>query len=983
MDRRSFLSATGAVGSAAALGGVARASDGASGGPNLLIGLSATASATDFEDRLPDEATMRSWNPRLGYAEVEVEDAGVYGRASVAARIQRRPEVRYVERERELQAFEIPDDPRYDDQYAPQQVRAERAWETSEAESGVTIAVVDQGVMYDHPDLADRFGSVEGKDFVVDDDDDPYPENMESEYHGTHVAGIAAATTDNDEGIAGVSNADLLSCRALNATGRGTTGDIADAVQWAADQGADVINLSLGGGGFSETMKNAVSYAVNQGSLPVCAAGNSGNEGVSYPAAYNECVAVAALDDEENLAGFSQYGQKLDVAAPGVDVLSCWTKSDAEYSRISGTSMACPAAAGVAALGKATHPDHGPNQLRDLLKSTAVDVGLPMKKQGAGRVDAANIVAEEDDRDNSQPVASYTVSGTPVFVDEAVTLDASRSGDPDGTIERYEWDLGDGTTATGETVTHTWTARGEYEVTLTVTDDEGATDEGTRSLEVLASERPTSSMWASATPVEVGETVAFDGRYSSDPDGSIASYDWDFDDGTTATGETATHTYDAPGEYAVELAVTDDSGEPATETERLVVEPEGEVPGEDRERLTRRGALERITETDVYEYSTATDEPARVDLSLITELGADFDLYCTLDGRRPTTTDYDRRSATTGNEDAIRLEGAVLDGETELGVLVAVYSGSGEYRLAIEERGDGGGDRPDNEPPEAAINANRTTVSPGDPVSMNALDAEDPDGEVVAYEWDFGNGTVDTGQFVTAFYEEPGTYRARLTVTDDDGATDTATKPIVVESDNEGPTAAIDADPDPAGVGQAITFDAGGSSDPDGSIASYDWGFDDGTTATGETVTRAFDRPGTYWVTLSVTDDEGATDRESTSVEVREAEGCGVLRKTTRMDGALERSYDEDAYEYEARTEDPCQIVVSLDGPENADFDLYLTTDGRRPTDDDYDELSATYDSQEQIVVDDWLESDTELGVLVRSWSGAGEYALSVDETGR
>lgn len=397
LNRRRFLQATGAVGLAGALGGVASATPGRSPGPKedeVLVGVAQgdDSPADVVKSAVPGKARIVHENETLSYVAVKFpSSAAETARENFIETVTKKDRVKYAEQNATLQSMLAPNDPQYGQQYAPQQVNADTAWDTTLGSSSVTIAVVDTGVQYDHPDLAGNFGSDPGYDFV-DDDSDPYPDAPADEYHGTHVAGIAGGPTDNGTGTAGISNSSLINGRALDETGRGSTADIADAVEWAADQGADVINLSLGGGGYTSTMKNAVSYATNQGSLVVAAAGNNGTGSVGYPAAYSECVAVSALDPDESLASYSQYGDEIELAAPGTNVLATLPTDD--YGELSGTSMATPVVAGVAGLTLAQW-DVDNVTLRDHLKNTAVDVGLSSSQQGSGRVDAANAVGTD------------------------------------------------------------------------------------------------------------------------------------------------------------------------------------------------------------------------------------------------------------------------------------------------------------------------------------------------------------------------------------------------------------------------------------------------------------------------------------------------------------------------------------------------------------------------------------------------------------
>jgi len=439
-NRRRFLKTAGAVG---LLGGATRtgtAGPQSEGKPNeLLIGVAPSANAVQTAERaLPAEARIVDQNDTLGYVRAVLPDqASATAKARVAENVASRPGIEYAEPNAIHEALLVPNDPRFGDQYAPEMVNTPAAWDTTLGDGDVTIAIVDQGIKYDHLDLEDNMANGNGRDFV-DDDSDPYPDVLADEHHGTHVAGIAAAGTDNNVGIAGISNASLLSVRALSEAGSGSTSDIADGIQWAADNGADVINLSLGGGGYTETLQNAVAYAQGKGVLLVAAAGNDDGGSVSYPAAYSECMAISALGPDGSLASYSNTGPEVELAAPGTNLLSTWT--DDGYNSISGTSMAAPVVSGVAAL-VLSQPNFSNENARTQLKRTAVDIGLTSEKQGAGRIDAAAAVNEPFPRELTivENGGTWTTYGFSV----------SGSISPRNNIGGADEISGDGTRATG------------------------------------------------------------------------------------------------------------------------------------------------------------------------------------------------------------------------------------------------------------------------------------------------------------------------------------------------------------------------------------------------------------------------------------------------------------------------------------------------------------------------------------------------------
>ena len=210
-----------------------------------------------------------------------------------------------------------PSDPYYDQQWALPVIGAPEAWlALPEDAPKVTVAVIDSGICADNPDLSGRV--LPGWDFVEED-----AEPQDAFGHGCGVAGIIAANADDGIGMAGVApNALILPLRVLDESGIGTYSDVAAAIVYAADHGAQVINLSLGGASPSSVLEQAVDYAVGKGVTVVAAAGNTGSEQVLYPAAYEPVIAVGAVDQDLQVSSFSSGGTNVDLLAPGRDILS-------------------------------------------------------------------------------------------------------------------------------------------------------------------------------------------------------------------------------------------------------------------------------------------------------------------------------------------------------------------------------------------------------------------------------------------------------------------------------------------------------------------------------------------------------------------------------------------------------------------------------------------------------------------------------------
>ena len=274
-------------------------------------------------------------------------------------------------------------DPRAGEQYSLSRMSVSPAWDAGAQGDGVVIAVVDSGIDFDHPDLAGKAVS-RGRDFVNGDND-----AADDHGHGTHVAGIAAAVTNNGVGMAGVGyNARLLPVKVLGANGSGATDAVAEGIAWAADQGAHIINLSFGSPYSSQTLQAAIEYA-SRSAVLVCAAGNSGVSQPFYPVAYPQCLTVAASDANDRLTSFSNFGSSwVDVAAPGAGVLG--PLRGGSYQAWDGTSMAAPNVAGVAALVMARNRTWDRAQVRAAIEQGADPV--LRDKVAFGRVNAARAV---------------------------------------------------------------------------------------------------------------------------------------------------------------------------------------------------------------------------------------------------------------------------------------------------------------------------------------------------------------------------------------------------------------------------------------------------------------------------------------------------------------------------------------------------------------------------------------------------------------
>ena len=266
-------------------------------------------------------------------------------------------------------------DPLHPSQWSDTLAPYSPAWVCGDG-TGIDIAVVDTGVYAGHPDLAGKVtagaSAISGNGVVTVGSGSTDPNG-----HGTHVAGIAAATANNGVGVAGVApGATVIPVRVLDANGSGWTSDVAAGVTWAVDNGAEVVNLSLGSASESSSLANAIAYAHAHNVVVVAAGGNGGPNGTpNYPAAGANTIAVASCTSIGAISSFSTPGSYIDVAAPGSSILS--TLPNGGYGYMSGTSMATPFVVGVVALMLDANPTMTPDQVMARLDGTATDAGAP------------------------------------------------------------------------------------------------------------------------------------------------------------------------------------------------------------------------------------------------------------------------------------------------------------------------------------------------------------------------------------------------------------------------------------------------------------------------------------------------------------------------------------------------------------------------------------------------------------------------------
>jgi thermitase len=349
---------------------------------------------------------------------------GLGSLANAAARYAALPGVVYAEPNGVARgaALTAPNDPDFSADWAWQKIGAVAGWTVYpgaySTTGGATIAIVDTGIDSGHPDLSDgRVLTAQGANCVNAAGTCNAGSALDDNGHGTHVAGIAAAATNNGVGVAGTAfDAQLIPVKVLDSTGTGSYAAITNGIVWAVQHGARAVNLSIQGSTYSQTLCDAVQLAVTDGAVVVAAAGNNSSSAPSYPAACPGAIGVAATDSGDNLASFSDYGKPdVFVSAPGASIYSTYLKSS--YATMSGTSMATPFVTGLASQLLGQLPQRSPADVAQVLAQTSDKVGggygadpygtcagcTWSSSFGYGRIDLANALS----------VADFALSATP------------------------------------------------------------------------------------------------------------------------------------------------------------------------------------------------------------------------------------------------------------------------------------------------------------------------------------------------------------------------------------------------------------------------------------------------------------------------------------------------------------------------------------------------------------------------------------------
>ena len=579
-------------------------------------------------------------------------------------------------------------------------------------------------------------------------------------------------------------------------------------------------------------------------------------------------------------------------------------------------------------IGSGTAPVMVTGYPTHLSPSTTYDYEL-VAQNSDGTTDGYTYSFTTGTQSTTAPVAAFTSSPAAATPGSSVTFNASGSTDSGASIEDYSWDFGDGTTADSHgtpTDTHSYTNPGTYNVTLIVTNSNGESETTTQTVTVDST--PTGSFTVPAQPTP-GTATTFDASASTDLVGRITNYSWSFGDGNTDPTEstpTDTHTYATRGHYTVTLTVTNDAGQTATTSQTITVDDPPTVSISPVSATATPGSTVSFNETATAPDSGGSitglnwnfDDPSSGDntstasnpshtfanagvytvtLTATDDLGVSTQKTATVTiDSAPTASFVD--SATTASPaspgTAVSFNASASsdpsgtitnydwsfgDGSSDPNETTPTdthtYATRGNYTVQLTVTNDADQTSTTtqtvtvDDPPTASVTPSATISTPASPVSFTSTAASpDAGGSISTYNWSFGDNTSASVQNPSHTYTSPGVYTVTLTVTDDLGVSSSASTTITIDAV---PAVTFTASANPVTAGSTVAFNAGGSSDSYGTITSYSWNFGDGTTATGQAPSHAYTSPGTYTVSLTVTNDAGQSATQTGTITVNSA----------------------------------------------------------------------------------------------------------------
>ena len=706
------------------------------------------------------------------------------------------PNVEYAQPNYICYAVYDPNDPYYRYQWNLDNgtggINAEDAWDLTDG-SGAIVAILDTGIAYENYGIYLRAGDlaqtsfIPGYDFINND-----AHANDDNAHGTHVAGTVAQSTNNGIGVAGVAyGTTLMPVKVLNAGGSGTSYSLADGLYYATDHGANIINMSLAWPVYQlsgtwvafnpgAVVSNAIEYAYNHGVTLVAAAGNDGASVVAYPAAYDQCIAVGATNSAESLASFTNRGSALDLTAPGQSILqqtfnpNTKVVSDFGYWYFSGTSMASPHVAGVAALLFSSGVTD-PAEIKRILYETAEDHGAMGwdSQYGWGIVDAYAAVSSVGASPNNPPIATddaYITSEDNILnVTEPGVL--ANDTDTDGDLLTA--------TIVNSPSNGTLSLNADGSFLYTPDNDFNGSDSFTYKANDGKADSNTGTVSITINPVN-DSPVAVNDSYTTSEDNTLD---------IAAPGVLANDT-DPDGDLLTAAIVSSPSnGTLSLNADgSFLYTPDNDFNGSDS--FTYK-ANDGITDSNITEVTITINAVNQLPLAVDDSYTTDEDNA--LDAAAPgvlandTDPDGDLLTATIVSSPSNGTLSLNADGSF-------LYTPDNDFNGSDSFTYKANDGIADSNVATVTITVNSINDAPvadpggpyagtvGDPVIFDGSGSMDPDGDAISYSWLFGDGKTGKGVNPSNTYDTPGSYTVNLTVTDTNGLTDMDTATVIISA---------------------------------------------------------------------------------------------------------------------------------------------------------------------------------------------------------